>query len=452
MKILIAGDGKVGAALTRQLSAEGYDLMLIDSNQQVLENSQEKFDIMAICGNCASMDILLQAGVRDADLLIAATGADEINLLCCMTAHGINPNLHTIARIRNPEYNEQIFKMRDIFALSLTVNPEKMAALEIERLLKYPGFLKRESFAKGRVELVELEVDADSKLRDVSLNDMDSIIRCKVLVCAVLRGGTTITPDGKFVLREGDRIFVTAPTNSLAVLLKSLGIITRKVSRVMLAGGGKISFYLAELLHKSGIAVQIIEKDKGRCLRLAGMLPTASIINGDASNLALLESEGLSGCDTLVTLTGLDELNIFISLYGKSCGVPQIITKLGRMDNLDILGNLPIGSIISPKELCCDSIVRYVRAMRNQAGAAISMHTIADGQAEAIEFLVDETTRHCGEPLKKIKLRRNVLIASISRNTKTEVPSGESSFNIGDTLIVVTSGDTVIYQLNDIFE
>lgn len=452
MKILIAGDGKVGAALTRQLSAEGYDLMLIDSNQQVLENSQEKFDIMAICGNCASMDILLEAGVRDADLLIAATGADEINLLCCMTAHGINPKLHTIARIRNPEYNEQIFKMRDIFALSLTVNPEKMAALEIERLLKYPGFLKRDSFAKGRVELVELEVGADSKLRDVSLNDMYAIIRCKVLVCAVLRAGTTITPDGKFILREGDRIFVTAPTNSLAVLLKSLGIITRKVSRVMLAGGGKISFYLAELLHKSGIAVQIIEKDKGRCLRLAGLLPAASIIHGDAGNLALLESEGLSGCDALVTLTGFDELNIFISLYGKSCSVPQIITKLGRMDNLDILGNLPIGSIISPKELCCDSIVRYVRAMRNQAGAAISMHTIADGQTEAIEFLVDETTRHCGEPLKNIKLRRNVLIASISHNTKTEVPSGESSFNVGDTLIVVTSGETVIYQLNDIFE
>jgi trk system potassium uptake protein TrkA len=182
------------------------------------------------------------------------------------------------------------------------------------------------------------------------------------------------------------------------------------------------------------------------------MLPTASVIHGDASNLALLESEGLSGCDALVALTGLDELNIFISLYGNSCGVPQIITKLGRMDNLDILSNLPIGSIISPRELCCDSIVRYVRAMRNQTGAAISMHTIADGQAEAIEFLVDETTRHCGEPLKKIKLRRNVLIASISRNTKTEIPSGESSFNVGDTLIVVTSGDTVIYQLNDIFE
>lgn len=452
MKIIIAGNGKVGATLTRQLSAEGYDLMLIDSNRQVLEASQEKYDVMAVCGNCASMEILLQAGVRDADLLIAATGADEVNLLCCMTAHGLNPNLHTIARIRNPEYNEQIFIMRDIFALSLTVNPEKQAATEIERLLKYPGFLKRESFAKGRVELVELEVDAKSKLRDVPLNDMDSVVRCKVLVCAVHRTGTTVTPDGKFVLREGDRIFVTAPTNTLAVLLKNLGIITRKVSRVMLAGGGKISYYLAQLLQKSAIAVQIIEQDKEHCLQLAYTLPTASIVNGDASNLALLDSEGLSDCDALVTLTGLDELNMFISLYGKSRGVPQIITKLGRMDNLDVLGSLPIGSVVCPKELCCDSIVRYVRAMHNQTGAAISVHSIADGQAEAIEFLADETTLHCGEPLKKLKLRRNVLIAAISRSSKTEIPNGDSLFNIGDTLIIVTSGDKVIYQLNDIFE
>jgi len=451
VKILIAGDGKVGAALTRQLSAEGYDLMLIDSNKQVLESSQEKFDIMAVCGNCASMEVLLEAGVLDADLLIAATGADEVNLLCCLTAHGINPNIHTIARIRNPEYNKQLYLMRDIFALSFTINPEKQAAVEIERLLKFPGFLKRELFAKGRVELVELEVDAGSKLRDVSLNDLDDVVHCKVLVCAVLRNGNAIIPDGRFVLREGDRVFVTAPTNTLAVLLKNLGIITRKVSSVMLVGGGRISFYLANLLQKSGIAVQIIEKDEERCLELAGLLPSTHVIHGDASNLAILESEGISDRDAIVTLTGMDELNIFISLYGKSCGVPQIITKLGRMDNLDILRSLPIGSIISPKELCCDTIVQYVRAMQNQTGAAISLHSIADGQAEAIEFQVDETTRHRGEPLKHIKLRNNVLIAAISRDSNTEIPNGDSVFDKGDTVIVVTSSKQVIYQLNDIF-
>lgn len=452
MKILIAGSGKVGATLTRQLSAEGYDIVLVDSNQQVLETIQEKYDVLAVCGNCASMEVLLQAGVRDANLLIAVTGADEVNLLCCTTAHGLNPDLHTIARIRNPEYEEQIFLMRDIFALSLTVNPEKQAATEIERLLKYPGFLKRETFAKGRVEIVELEVDSRSKLRDVSLNDIYSIVRCKVLVCSVLRDGNAIIPDGNFVLREGDRIFVTAPTNNLTTLLNNLGIITRKVGRVMLAGGSKVGFYLAQLLQKSGIEVTIVEQDQKRCLRLATTLPAAYVVHGDASKLALLEDEGISKCDALVTLTGLDELNMVISLYGKKRGVPNIITKLGHMENLDIMGSLPIGSIVCPKELCGNAIVRYVRALRNQTGAAISVHSIAEGQAEAIEFIVDEKTLHCGEPLKKLNLRHSVLIACISQSTGTEIPHGESVFNIGDTIIIVTSGDTVIYQLNDIFE
>lgn len=452
MKILIAGDGKVGAALTRQLSAEGYDLVLIDSKQQVLEISQEEYDVMTVRGNCASMDVLLQAGVRDADLLIAATGADEVNLLCCLTAHGLNPDLHTIARIRNPEYEEQIYMMRDAFALSLTVNPEKQTAAEIERLLRYPGFLKRDTFAKGRVEIVELEVDGKSKLCNTSLNDLNAIIRCKVLVCTVLRNGKAVAPDGNFVLREGDRIYVTAPANNLAMLLSGLGIITHKVSRVLLAGGGKVSFYLAQILQKSGVAVQLIEQDKDRCLLLAGLLPKTCIVHGDASSFTFLESEGFSGFDALVTLTGLDELNMVISLYGKSCGIPQRITKLGRMDNLGTLDNLSLGSVVCPKELCCNSIVRYVRALQNQAGAAISVHSIANGQAEAMEFLVDKTTLHCGIPLKKINVRRNVLIACISHSNKTEIPNGESSFSVGDTLIIVTSGDAVIYQINDIFQ
>lgn len=196
MKIIIAGDGKVGSILTRQLSAEGYDLTLIDENPRVLESTEEMYDIMAVQGNCATMEVLEQAGVREADLLVAATSADEINLLCCLTAHGMNEGLHTVARIRNPEYTEQIIKMREVFPLSLVVNPERQAAVEIERLLKYPGFLKRESFAKGRVEIVELRLDADSPLCNHSLADMDSIVGCKVLVCAVLREGSTVTPDG----------------------------------------------------------------------------------------------------------------------------------------------------------------------------------------------------------------------------------------------------------------
>ena len=452
MKIIIAGDGKVGATLTRQLSAEGYDLTLIDSNPQVLASSVERYDVMTVQGNCASMETLRQADVGGADLLIAATSADEVNLLCCMTAHGINSNLHTIARIRNPEYTEQTYAMRDVFALSLTVNPEKQAAVEIERLLKYPGFLKRDTFAKGRVEIVELRIDSKSRLSNVPLSDLGSIAKCQVLVCAVLRNGTAAAPDGNFVLQDGDRIFVTAPTDNLAILLKNLGIVTHKVRRVIVAGGGRVSYYLAQSLQKNGITVQLIEKDPDRCLKLAGLLPSTCIVQGDASSQALLESEGLATCDALVSLTGLDELNMVISLYGNSCGVPQIITKLGRVENSHILDRLPLGSKICPKELCCNTIVRYVRAMQNQTGAAVTIHSIADGQAEAIEFLADETTLHCGESLKDLKLRQNVLVVCITHGIQTQIPNGDSCFYQGDTLIIVASGDAVIRHLNDIFE
>ncbi len=452
MKIIIAGDGKMGAILTRQLSAEDNDVTLIDANPKVLESSEERYDVMVVQGNCASMEVLLHAGVKEANLLIAVAGADEINLLCCMTAHGLNPAIHTIARVRNPEYTDQIYEMRDMFALSMTVNPERQAAIEIERLLKYPGFLKRDTFTKGRVEIVELRIDEQSKLCNVALNDMNSIVKCKILVCVVLRNGTAVAPDGNFVLREGDRIFVTAPTDTLAVLLKNLGIITHKVKRVILCGGGRVSFYLAKLLQGSGIGVQIIERDRERCNQLAALLPSVCITQGDASSQFLLESEGISDCDALVAMTGLDELNMIISLYGASCGVPQVITKVGHMDNTSILDNLSLGSVISPKELCCNTIVHYVRAMKNQTGAALTMHTIADGQAEAMEFLVDEHTLNCEKPLKSLKLKKGVLVAGINRGTKQEMPNGDSCFHPGDTVIIVTNSEKGIYQLNDIFE
>lgn len=452
MKIIIAGDGKVGAILTRQLSAEGYDLTLIDANLKVLESSEERYDIMAVQGNCASMATLDQAGIREADLLIAVTNADEVNLLCCMTAHGMNPDIHTIARIRNPEYTEQIYKMQHLFALSMMINPERQAALEIERLLKYPGFLKRDTFAKGRVEIVELRVESGHKLCNIALNDLYSIVKCKILVCTVIRNGKAVAPGGDFVLMAGDRVFVTAPTNVLTILLKNLGIITHKVKRVILCGGGRVSYYLAQSLIKNGIGVQIVEQNYDRCIQLANLLPKASVIHGDATKEFLLDNEGISDCDALVTLTGVDEMNIIISLYGSSCKVPQIITKLGRLENNTILDALPIGSIISPKELSCNNIVRYVRAMENQTGAALTIHTIADGQAEAVEFVVDKGTLHCGEPLKKLKLKKNVLIVCIMHGSQLDIPSGDSSFAYGDTVIVVTGADRVIYQLNDIFE
>ncbi len=452
MNIIIAGDGKVGSELSRQLSSEGYSITVVDADEKRVAECVERYDVMGLKGNCASMQVLSDAGVENADLLIAVTSADEINLLCCMTAHGLNPYIHTIARIRNPEYTEQIYEMKDIFALSLAVNPEKQAAVEIARLLKYPGFLHRDTFAKGRTEIVELKIDADSKLCNISLGEMNSIVKCRVLVCAVLREGEPMSPNGSFVLCEGDRIFVTAPTENLTVLLKNLGIITRRVRRVMLCGGGRISYYLASILERDGIDVQIIEQDAERCRELSSLLPKVSVICGDGTDQELLDSEGLSRADALVSLTGVDELNMIVSMYANVKGVPHVITKLGRIDNQNLISDLELGSVIRPKQLCSDTIIRYVRAMQNQSGAAVSVHAIADGQVEAIEFLVDKETLHCGEPLKNIKLHKNVLIVSINHGSRTEIPGGDSSFNVGDTIVVVTGGRGMYRQLNDIFE
>lgn len=452
MKIIVAGDGKVGATLIRQLSAEGYDLTLIDTNRKVLEDSVVRHDIMAVHGNCASKSVLLQADVKNADLLIAATGADEVNLLCCLTAHQINPKLHTIARVRNPEYIIQVSEMRDVFALSMIVSPERQAAAEIERLLKFPGFLRRDTFAKSRTELVELKVEPGSKLCNVRLMDLNNVVKCRVLVCAVLRNGMASTPSGDFVILEGDRLFVTAPSDVLSALLKNLGIITRKVRQVVICGGGRVSYYLAQRLEKSGISVRIIEKDPDRCLELAELLPGVDIVEGDASNQDILDSEGIFDCDAVVTLTGMDELNTMISLYANTCAIPQVITKIDRLGHSHILDNLPIGSIICPKELCSVSIVRYVRAIEAQEGAALSVHSIADGFAEALEFRVDATTKNCGIPLKNLKLKQNILVSGITHGAVTELPNGESTFGVGDTVVVVKSGSEVIYQLNDIFD
>lgn len=451
MKIIIAGDGKVGAMLTSQLSAEGHDLTLVDSNPRVLEASIERYDVMAIQGNCATMETLYQAGVREANLLIAATSSDEVNLLCCMTAHSMNPNLHTIARVRNPEYADQVYRMRDVFGLSMLVNPEKQAAIEIERLIRYPGFLKRDSFAKGRVEIVELKVDASNKLCNIPLKNMSSVAKCRVLICAVLRGGEAVAPDGNFILKEGDRIFVTAPTNNLSKMLENLGITRRKAKRVMICGGSRVAYYLAQCLQKTGIEVQLIEKDHTVCVHLAELLPNTMIIEGDASDQELLESEGIEKCDALVSLTGLDELNMVIAMYGNNYHVPQMITKIARMKNNSLLNRLDIGSVISPKALCCNTITRYVRAMEGQQGEVVAVHSIADGQAEAMEFRVTEKTLHCNEALKNIKLRDNVLIASIMHAGEIEIPNGDSCYTLGDTVIVVTSRGVVLHQLNDIF-
>ena len=397
------------------------------------------------------MDTLLQAGVMEADLLIATTNADELNLLCCMTAHGMNANIHTIARIRNPEYTNQIYSMRDVFALSLVVNPEKQTAIEIERQLRYPGFLKRDTFAKGRVEIVELKIDEDSVLNNVKLSEISRIIKTKLLVCAVLRDGRAEVPGGEFILKSGDKIFVTASAEQIEILLDSMNISRRKIKNVIICGGGKVSVYLAQILHKKKINIKIIENQYSRCLELAELLPYSSIIHGDASDEVLLRKEGIENTDALISMTGVDELNMIVSLYGKQCANLKVITKLSHVDNNRILERLDIGNVINPKELCSNTIVRYVRAMKKQSGAAVSVHTIAEGHMEALEFRLDESAKHLNEPLKNVKLKKNTLIASISKSGQHILPDGDVALSQGDTVVVVVTKDTAIHEFNDIF-
>jgi len=338
------------------------------------------------------------------------------------------------------------------FGVKLVINPEAQATMEIARQLKYPGFLKRDVFAKARVEIVELKIEEGSRLADVNLMDLQKTVRCQVLICAVLRDGKCIMPGGDFTLKAGDRIFVTGASSELHSLLRNIGIITSPVRHVMVAGGGRISYYLALELEKSGITSTIIEQDKAKCDALAEVLPDATVICGDASDHSVLESEEIGSYDGFVSLTGIDELNIVMSMHANIAGVPQIVTKLGRGSNTQLMDRLPIGAVVCPKELCTMHIVRYVRALQNQKGAAITIHRIADNQAEAIEFSVDGDTRHIGETLKDIHMKRNILVVSIGHGKHTEIPNGSSTYKKGDTIVVVTAADTPVLSLNDIFE
>ena len=329
MNIIIAGSGKLGTMLTKKLAEEGHNITIIDTNLTVTSELIEEYDIMAVEGNCASIETLRECEIGDAELLIATTGSDELNLLTCMTAHAMNKSIHTIARIRTPEYMESTYVLRKPLALSLTVNPERHAAREINRLLKYPGFIKREKFANGLIEIVGIKIDEDSPLNGKPLYQLPRIAHCQVIVCTVLREGKTISPSGDFVFEAGDIIYVTASAENLNTLLKSLGLIKRKIRNIIIAGGGRICYYLTRLLEKDNLNVKIIERDPIRCEELAEHFSNVTIINGDASSMHVLEREGIDKCDALISMTGMDEQNAVISIYGSGLNIPKVI-KIGR--------------------------------------------------------------------------------------------------------------------------
>ncbi|MGI6029261.1 MAG: Trk system potassium transporter TrkA [Candidatus Heteroscillospira sp.] len=452
MRIVIIGGGKVGSELAAQLSHEEHDVVLIDNNRRVVKQLGEALDMLTIYGNGASLELQRQADVGGADLLIAATPQDELNMICCIIARKLGCQ-NAIARVRNPEYARQMYFLRDELGLSLHVNPEWSTAREIFRLMQYPGFLKRDAFAKGRVEIVELDVAAGGALDGVLLSELPKKLRVKVLVCAIQRGADVIIPDGNFRLQAYDRIHVTAPTAQLVALLSSIGLRQSRSKNAMLIGGSRITQYLAESLIKAGTNVKIIELDDQKSTMLAEKLPKATIINADGTNQTVLNSENISQMDTVVALTNMDEENLIISMYAKHVGVPQVITKINRTEYMDLFRETGIDCIVSPKHLCAQDIVRYVRAMQNTGGSGvISVHNLLDGKVEAIEMRVTEHTKYKGIQLKDVKLKPNILISCINHMDKIVIPGGSDTAVPGDTVIVVSLAGRVILDLNDIFQ
>ncbi len=446
MKIVIVGDGKVGQALTGRLAEEGHDLVVIDSSPEALRTSVEVHDVMGISGNGASYAVQKEAGVEDADLLIAATSGDELNLLCCMVANKIGAR-HTIARVRNPDYADQLVMMKEEFGLSMAINPELAAATEIARMLRFPSALKLDSFARGMVELVEIKVKEGSPLLGQALFSLSSHLGIRILICAVKRGDEVYIPTGSFVLQQGDKITLTANPAQLDSLFRKLGIYRHKIHRVMVVGGGRIAYYLAKQLLKLGMSVKIIEKDAARCEQLSEALPKAQVILGDGSDRELLEEEDIDNMDALVAVTGMDEENIIISMYAGTLKLPKVVTKINRMSFQEILDSAGIESVISPKGITVNQIVRYVRAMQNSQGSNVeTLHRIVGGRVEALEFSAGYCPGLTGIPLKDLRTRKNLLIACIIRGRQTIYPGGNDAIEEGDSVVVVTTE----HQLKDL--
>ncbi len=452
MQIVIVGDGKVGLALTEMLTAEDHNVTVVDHNAKVLQRVQESCDALVVKGHGASRAVLQEAGADEADLLIAATSSDEVNLLSCLIAKKLGCK-HTIARVRNPEYAEDIRLLREELGISFAINPEEACAREIFRLLQFPSFLAREQFAKGRVEIVRFKIADTSPLCGIPLYRLLDVAKVQVLVCAIDRGGEVIIPGGSVILQPGDDIFVTAATENLTQLIKHLGLETRKVTQVTIVGGSRIALYLAARLLRSRVGVKIIEKDPRRCVQLSDLLPDADIVEGDGTEGDLLNAEGVGRADALVALTDIDEENIVLSMFARQIGLGITITKCNRSQYTTMFRKLGIDTVVSPKMTGAEDIVRYVRAMGNSAGGAmITMHQIAGGKAEALEFSADTSWRMLGVPLAAVPVKKGILIACITRSGKTIIPSGADSIQDGDGVVVVTAAGRAVYDLDDILE
>ncbi|MBE7034564.1 MAG: Trk system potassium transporter TrkA [Ruminococcaceae bacterium] len=451
MQIIIVGDGKVGMTLTEYLSLEGYDITVIDNNPKVINTVVATYDVIGISGNGANYDVLTEAGAAKADLLIAATSSDELNILSCLMAKKIGTK-HTIARVRNPEYAQQLVFLREELGLSMVVNPEFEAAREISRILRFPSAIKIDYFSKGRVDLAEIKLPENGYLAGKRLSDLYKICRDKILICAVQRGEEVIIPDGQFLLAAGDKIHITGSHSALASFFKAIGMFKEKSKHVLIIGGGMIAFYLARQLTDIGVDVKIIEQKEERCMALSEALPKATIICGDGTDQATLLEEGIENSDACVALTGIDEENIIISLYGQGLGIGKVIAKIDRISFMDMVESVGIESIISPKYITANRIVRYVRAMQNSGESSMkTLYKIVNNQVEALEFSIPQDSFYTNIPLKDLNTKKGILIAAIIRHGRLIIPSGQDHIEAKDSIIVVAAARDRITNLEDIF-
>lgn len=449
MKIIIVGCGKVGLTLAEQLAKENHNVTVIDKNYNKLRAVSDSIDVMCIEGNGICTPTLMEAGVDTADILIATMETDEKNVMCTLIAKQLG-NCQAIARIRNSSYVDEIRNIKEQLNMSIVLNPDKAAAEEIAKLVGYPSSVKRiDSFARGRINVVAVTLPEDTPIEGHRIKDLSRVVKANILICAIERDGEVIIPGGNSIIHAGDTISFVGLHTQQNLFFKELKMTTGLPKSVMIIGGSNIAYYLAKSI-ESTMSVKIIDVDIERCKELSNMLEKTTIINGDASDQQLLLEEGIQSMDATVTLTGIDEENIMISLYASSVSDARIITKINRITFENVISTLDVGSVVNPKVITANHISTYVRGMQNSLGSNVeTLYSFANGKAEALEFRVTKEFDRLSIPLMELKLKPNLLLACIYRNGRVIVPGGHDHLDIGDTVIVVTT-QTGLKDLNDV--